>query len=128
MVRLLRMRIIQIISGFSKSKRFTLIFSLEPRKRASIKSQHHEHGSHYGIYFDSTRFRQVELMASFSASFERSWCSEEGDSFCSSSLGLLDLPSEVLVLILRYLPLSDLANTRLVSHCTCMSIFFVSKI
>ena len=56
----------------------------------------------------------LPAMANFSASFEQSW-SELEDSMLSSPFGLLDLPSEVLVLILRYLPLSDLANARLVS-------------
>ena len=45
-------------------------------------------------------------MAQFSESFELSW----SDSF----YGFADLPSDVLLLILRYLPLPDLANTRLV--------------
>ena len=57
----------------------------------------------------------MQVMADFSSSFEQSWSAEQDDSMFSSSLGLLDLPSEVLVLILRYLPLSDLANARLVS-------------
>ena len=53
-------------------------------------------------------------MAGYSESFEQGW-SESDQSLLSSSLGLLDLPTEVMSLILRYLPLFDLANTRLVS-------------
>ena len=45
-------------------------------------------------------------MATSSERLERSF----EDSYC-----LTDLPSEVLVLILEYLPLQDLANVRLVS-------------
>lgn len=64
-------------------------------------------------------------MACFSENFEQSWSGEE-DSFLSSSFGLLDLPSEVLVLILRYLPLSDLANARLVSPLHFVGSFLIT--
>lgn len=47
-----------------------------------------------------------QTMATSSERLERSF----EDSYC-----LIDLPSEVLVLILEYLPLQDLANVRLVS-------------
>ena len=55
-------------------------------------------------------------MATFSETFEQSWSELEDSTLLSSSIGLLDLPSEVLLLVLRYLPLSDLANARLVSY------------
>ena len=43
---------------------------------------------------------------------------QEGSSLepLDSSFGLADLPSDVLVAVLRYLPLTDLANVRLVSQ------------
>ena len=63
----------------------------------------------YRLFQNSRRKR----MASLFESFEESW--SESREPLLSSLGLLDLPTEILALILRYLPLFDLANTRLVS-------------